>query len=51
MRAAVEQPFHEANQAGVLDLNTGYSALAGGDRESPSLKERKINVGVEEFRF
>ena len=47
----MKQQFHEANQAGVLDLNAGYFALAGGDRESQSLKERKINVGVEEFRF
>ena len=34
-----------------LESAEGYFALAGGDRESQSLKERKINVGVEEFRF
>jgi hypothetical protein len=36
--AAVEQHFHEANHAGVLDLNAGYFAFAQGERKGESLK-------------
>ena len=47
----MEEHFHESKHAGMVDFNAGYFALARGDGKRHALKQGKIEVEVEEFRF
>lgn len=40
--AAVEEDFHEAQHAGVVDLNAGDLGVSGGDGESQALEQREV---------
>jgi hypothetical protein len=46
--AAMEQDLHQAQHAGVLDLDAGDGGAAGGDRQRQALEEREVHVHVEQ---
>ena len=43
----VEQDFHQAEHAGVLDLDAGDFAVARGDGKSQTLEQREIDVNIQ----
>jgi len=45
--AAVEEDFHEAQHAGVVDLNAGDLGVSGGDGESQALEQREVDVDIQ----
>ena len=45
--AAVEQNFHEAEHAGVLDLNARDFGVSRGDGQSQTLEQGKVDVDIE----
>ena len=51
LRPTMEQHFHEAQHARVLDLDAGDFGAAGGRRQGQALEQGKIHMDVEEFRF
>ena len=44
----MEEDFHEAHHAGVLDLDTRYAAGTGGKRQSEAFKQGEIDVNIEQ---
>jgi hypothetical protein len=47
--SCVEQDFHEANHARVLDADARDLVLAGSNRQSQTLKQGKVDMNIEEF--
>jgi len=45
----VEQDFHEANHARVLDADARDLVLAGSDGQSQTLEQGKVDMDIEEF--
>jgi hypothetical protein len=45
--AAVEQDFHEAKQAGVLDLDAGDFGVSRGDGQSQTLEQGKLDMDIQ----
>ena len=43
----MEQNFHQANHAGVVDLDAGEFGGAQGDRQGQALEQREIDMHVE----
>src|SRR3974377_283876 len=43
----VEEDFHEAHHAGILDLDAGYAGSTRGNRQGQALEQRKIEMDVE----
>lgn len=43
----MEQGFHEAYHAGILNLDAGDAGSTGGDRQGQALKQGKVDVDVE----
>src|SRR5207253_6206725 len=44
---AVEQDFHKAEHAGVLDLDAGDFGVSRGNGKSQTLEEGKVDVDIE----
>src|SRR5215470_3457665 len=49
--ACMEQKLHETDHPDIVNLDAGNCSLAGPDRQSHSLKQRKVHVNVERLRF
>ena len=47
VRAAVQEDVHEADDARLMDLDTGIAHQAFGDRQRDALRQRKVHVNVE----
>ena len=47
--SAVEEHFHQADHACVLDLDAGNASATGGDRQCQPLKQWKIHMYVQSF--
>ena len=43
----MEQGFHQAHHAGILDLDAGYAGSTRGHRQGQALEQRKIEMDVE----
>ena len=43
----MEEDFHEAHHASILDLDAGYAALAGGEGQGQALEQGEIDMDVE----
>jgi hypothetical protein len=51
MSAAMEQHFEQADDAGVVDLDTGIADRADGGRQGKALQQREVDVDVEPLRL
>ena len=49
--AAVEQKFHEAKHAGVLELEARDFGISRGDEQSQALEQGKVDVDIEGLGF
>ena len=49
--AGMHQHLHEADQAGIVDLDSCDFAMARNDRESHPLEQREIDVDLKGFRL
>src|ERR1700733_3385873 len=47
VRAAVQEDIHEADDARLMDLDSGIAHRAFGDRQRDALEQRKVYVNVE----
>src|SRR5207247_1002622 len=47
VRSAVQEDFHQPDDARLVDLDAGIAHRADGDRQSDALQERKVHVNVE----
>ena len=45
--AGMDEYFHEADQAGIVDFDTCDFGMAGDDRKSQALEEGKIHMDLE----
>lgn len=45
--AGMDEHFHEAGQAGIMDFDSWDLGRAGDDRESQTLEQREINMDLE----
>jgi len=43
----MDEHFHEADQAGVMDFDSGDFGMTGDDRESQALEEGEIHMDLE----
>ena len=50
-RAAVQENFHQPDDAGLVDLDAGIAHRAYGDRQGDALQQRKVDVNVEPLRL
>src|ERR1700730_3446433 len=51
VRAAVQEHYHQPDDAGLVDLDAGIAHRAYGDREGDALQQRKVDVNVEALRL
>ena len=51
LRTSVQQHLHQAQHAGVLNLDAGDLAAARGEGQSQPLKQGEVDVDVEHFGF
>ena len=51
VRAAVQENFHQPDDAGLVDLDAGIAHRAYGDRQGDALQQRKVDVNVEPLRL
>lgn len=49
--AGMNEHFHEADQAGIVDFNSWDFGMAGDDGESQTLEQREIDVDLKGFRL
>lgn len=51
LRSGVEEHLHQANHAGVVDLDSGNLHLADGNRKCDALEERGVDMDIEGLSF
>ena len=47
LSTTVEEDFHEAQHAGVLDLDAGDFGVSGGDGQSQALEQREVDMDIQ----